>query len=540
MPKSQRSTGLIATTFQLAKKMGSTGLEMLNHVAPNTVGKMTHSPDPEQVIQGQAKERTTAQPLDQQQVPNTASATQLGSSSSASYVDGKKHYDRPQQMLREHLPKVSSQVFGRHYQRVNHITSFVSPEFNDKVSDYVFDRLNDVVAQFSSSSAVLKEVGAKDLAELAKDPARSGRITQALANQNKVMAAAQGGISGISGLLGAALDVPFSIALALRGIYQTGHAYGFELNTEDHLVVEFIFKQIDLSSVAEKQAVLAAIRAFSQMLKNQDMQQLQQLLGSSNNSDYLHKYLLNAEGEMKWAWMRHIPQTSFLANFTPLASLGVGASYSYKLVDEATSHAQRVFSQARLYLNQHPDVDIDALSAFEQSQQQENQAEGAQAKDTQALLEVCMTDEAGTEKKADLVKNETVESVPVENNSLENAPKPEVDPKLETQVTIENVQQSGSTAPVEPVSTDSPATRTSASKDNSVNKNVTAPTTAESATAVTSAAKPRQRTAKKTSAAVEQSAKSTTKSVKTPRSRSKTTAPDANKNEQIDTENNKK
>ncbi len=33
----------------------------------------------------------------------------------------------PQQMLREHLPKVTRQVFGRHFRKVNGIATFISP-----------------------------------------------------------------------------------------------------------------------------------------------------------------------------------------------------------------------------------------------------------------------------------------------------------------------------------------------------------------------------------------------------------------------------
>ncbi len=346
MPKSHRSSGLIATGVQLAKKMGATGLNLFNHAAPDSVSKLNQAPEQEHVIEGQAQEKSTLK--------------QQGSD--------KKHYERPQQMMREHIPQLSSQLLGRHYQKVNHIASFIAPDFNDRISDYLFEHLNDAVSQLSSCTGLLKEVGAKSLDELAKDPERSARISMALSNQNKFWAAAQGGVSGVAGVFGAALDVPFSIALALRGIYQTGRAYGFELNSEDHNVVEYIFKQIDLSSVAEKQAVLAVIRSVSQMLNNQDMQQLQQLLGSSNNPEYLLKWLQDEQGQAKWAWLKQIPQPRFLSKLAPLASAGVGASYSIKLVNQATTQAEHVFSQARQYLLQHPTLELDPLSAYEQSQ----------------------------------------------------------------------------------------------------------------------------------------------------------------------------
>ena len=333
-------SSLIAATLQLAKKVGSTSLEMIQHVAPDTTVKLTEVPDEARVIEGQATQRGERK---------------------------KNHYAAPQQLMREHFPRISSQLLGRHYQKINHVTSFISPGFNDKVADYFFERLNNTVSKLSSSEALLNEVGAKDLIELSKDPARSARISVALCNQNKILAAMQGAASGVTGVLGAAVDIPFSIALALRGIYQTGHAYGFELNAEDHPIVEYVFKQIDLGSVAEKQTVLATIRNMAQVLKEHNLQQLQRLVGSSNDVEYLKKYLVDAQGEFKWAWMQHVPQTSFVAKLAPIANLGVGARYSMQLVEDAGSHAQHIFHHARLYLLEHPETDLDLLSAYQQA-----------------------------------------------------------------------------------------------------------------------------------------------------------------------------
>ncbi len=50
----------------------------------------------------------------------------------------------------------------------------------------------------------------------------------------------------------------------------------------DQDIVQFIFKQIDLGLIAEKQTLLMAIKAISSTLQTHDVSQLQQLLGSSN------------------------------------------------------------------------------------------------------------------------------------------------------------------------------------------------------------------------------------------------------------------
>ncbi|OTG62895.1 EcsC family protein [Acinetobacter silvestris] len=343
----KQSNGLISNVFGVAKKLSQTGISVINHVTPGSVSPLSRSLNDHLIIQGTAREKGAFE---------------------------KKTYDNPQQMMREHLPQMSSQLLGRHYKKLNHIVSFISPDLNDKLSEYFFEKLNDFVAELSSVEAVLKEVGAKSLDELAKDPARAQRISMALANQNKIIASIQGVLTGATGVIGAAIDVPTSLILALRSVYQTGRAYGFELKAEDHAVVEYIFKQIDMGSVAEKQALLAGVRTLSNMLQSHEVNQLQNLLGSSNDVELLKKWIMNEDGLFKWSWLNHLPQFKIFSKLSPLAGMGISAIYSWKLVDDATDKAQTVFSQARQFLIQHPDQDIDTLSAYQQAESMFTQA----------------------------------------------------------------------------------------------------------------------------------------------------------------------
>ena len=52
----------------------------------------------------------------------------------------KKQYDNPQQMIREHLPQVSSQLLGRHYKKINNVASFIDASFitlENNPSDFI-------------------------------------------------------------------------------------------------------------------------------------------------------------------------------------------------------------------------------------------------------------------------------------------------------------------------------------------------------------------------------------------------------------------
>lgn len=340
----KQSNGLILGALGVAKKFSSTGLDLLNHVAPDSVARMNSTLNVDQAIEGGAQTRS----------PFTA-----------------KHYADPQQILKEHLPSVTRQLLGRHYNKVNNVAHFVSPNLSDKISDYFFEHLNQFTNDMSSVDAVLDEAGVRDLEELTQDIDRSKRIAQALGEQNKWIASIQGAISGATGVIGTAVDIPASLMLALRTIYQVGRSYGFDLaKKEDQDVVQHIFKQADLSLIAEKQALILALKALSSTVKTHDLSQLQFLLGSSNDAELLKKLFANEKLQGKWQWLNNIPQMSILdqlTKLTPIASAGVGVVYSRLFVEDVNAKAQEVFSHARLYLLQHRDSTLSTFAAYEKS-----------------------------------------------------------------------------------------------------------------------------------------------------------------------------
>lgn len=340
----KQSNGLISNAFGVAKKFSSTGLDLLNHVAPDSVTKALKPSSSDQVIDGSAKTKS---------------------------VFSVKKYDNPQQMLREHLPNVSRQLLGRRFNTVNNVAHFVSPDLTEKVSNYFYDRLNQFSNQTSSVDAILNEAGAKDLEELTQDVDRSKRISQALGEQNKWIATVQGAVSGASGMLGTAIDIPASLLMALRTIYQVGRSYGFDLSKEDDQeIVQHIFRQIDLSLIAEKQTLLLGLKALSNTLKTHDISQLQAMLGSDNDVSAIKQWLSRHEGEAKWEWMNHLPKISILerlTKLTPLASAGIGAVYSHRFVEDVNQKAQEAFSHARQYLIQHQDSQLSPYAAYEKA-----------------------------------------------------------------------------------------------------------------------------------------------------------------------------
>ena len=279
----------------------------------------------------------------------------------------------PQQLIRVHFPNISKQVFGKHYERVNQVVQFLSPLSMDEVSDYCFQKLHVLSDHLSTVEKILEQTGAQSLTELAGDISRSGRISQALTEQNKWIAGVQGALSGATGLLGLGADIPASLVLALRTIYQIGRAHGFELQQQDQDVVQYIFQQIDLQQIVEKQSLLLGLRTLDDLLVDNDLTSLQHLLGSNNDDEWLKELLFNEKHEFKWQWMNALPKVGALHQITPLISASVSAMYSWQFIADTGQKAQYVFSIARDYLLQHADQNLTVLAAYHAAVAQENQ-----------------------------------------------------------------------------------------------------------------------------------------------------------------------
>lgn len=279
----------------------------------------------------------------------------------------------PQQLIRVHFPNISKQVLGKHYERVNQVVQFLSPLSMDEVSDYCFQKLHVLSDRLSTVDKILEQTGAQSLTELSGDISRSGRISQALTEQNKWIAGVQGALSGATGLLGLGADIPASLVLALRTIYQIGRAHGFELQQQDQDVVQYIFQQIDLQQIVEKQSILLGLRTLDDLLVDNDLTSLQHLLGSNNDDEWLKELLFNEKHEFKWQWMNALPKVSALHQITPLISASVSAMYSWQFIADTGQKAQHVFSIARDYLLRHADQNLTVLAAYHAAIAQQNQ-----------------------------------------------------------------------------------------------------------------------------------------------------------------------
>ena len=304
-----------------SKSLSDMSQTLLKQLAKNSVSRLTKTPE-------------------QQSVINMKTENEVLSKNSTS-----KSPSNASQLFRQQLPGLTRQLLGKRFNTINKLANMVTPSGTfDKASDQILELLADFASTLSDSERILEEAGVDSLAKLEGDTARSGRLARALGEKNRYIGMAQGAISGATGLVGAAADIPLSMILVFRTVYLTGRSYGFELNSrQDRALIFDALSNVDLSLIAEKQAILLGLRSLSTMLGTGNVQGLQTLLGTNHDVDPLIKFLSDENGQLKW---RLSP--SIVNKLSPIIGGAVGAVYNARLLKEVSEGASQVFEQARL------------------------------------------------------------------------------------------------------------------------------------------------------------------------------------------------
>ena len=296
-------------------------------------------------------------------------------------------YEDIHQLFRNQFPTITKQVLGNRYNAVNKYSKFVLPNGLDSAADEVLELLAKAAMALASTERVLAETGAKSIQELQQNVDRSARASSALKEVNKIFAALQGGVSGVAGMVGAVADLPLSVLLALKTIYETGHAYGFELdNEEDQQAVYQVLVKSDLSLIAEKQVLLLGIRNVKNVLATGNYSQLQSFLDSNYSFEGLKDAITAADGQYKWGMLNALGKVKWLRFTTPILGGLVGAFYGSKMIEEVAEKADEVFSHARRYLIENPDQHIAVLEAYKQGYDHQQKVNTLEKNDVSALL----------------------------------------------------------------------------------------------------------------------------------------------------------
>ena len=172
-------------------------------------------------------------------------------------------------------PKLSSVLLGMAFTPATKLVDMVIPQ---SALHAALEAACSVGEKLANPEAIIKQANISHIGELFyANLALCDSLANTTHDRAIAMAAAEGGVTGASGLIGVAVDIPTLMTLALRTIYQTALCYGFELKGEEgRQVVLRIFGVASANSLKEKEAALVSLVAIKQMLQQQTWAQIQQ------------------------------------------------------------------------------------------------------------------------------------------------------------------------------------------------------------------------------------------------------------------------
>lgn len=242
-------------------------------------------------------------------------------------------------------PKLSALLMGMAFTPISRLVDRVIPE---SALHAALEAACAVGEKLASPDSIIRQAQISHIGELFHVDLRvCDQLADRVHDRAIAMAAAEGGVTGASGLVGMALDIPGLMTLALRTIYQTALCYGFELKGEEgrHVVLR-IFSLASANSLREKEAALVSLVAIKQMLLQQSWSQIQQAALATMGKEALVIALRDLAGQLG------INLTKRKAlNIVPVVGAAVGAAVNASFIKDVGWAARRTFQE--MWLLQH-------------------------------------------------------------------------------------------------------------------------------------------------------------------------------------------
>lgn len=284
----------------------------------------------------------------------------------------------PMQVLREQLPQLTRQLLVGRFASVSRLASQVMPhELLDRVTDQVLEQAVQFAELLSGNDALYDELGVLSLSDLRQlELAHADQLADLVANRNRLLGAATGAATGLAGVIGTIADLPLSVILVLRTVYQTAECYGYDLaDVDGRQKIYQVLADTDWSVLVEKQTILLSLVSVQQLLKQGGIAGLQKMVGSAADLEVFEKLLHEIAGSLNL----QLPD-NLAGRALPVAGSVVGAVYSARLINsvaaraQATFRAQRVSSEPprvthaeSVALAPQPETEIDVAAVFAQS-----------------------------------------------------------------------------------------------------------------------------------------------------------------------------
>lgn len=250
------------------------------------------------------------------------------------------------EVFKKHLPTLTKQLGGN---RLNALGQYVAPlipiQAVETATETLFERAADFANSISTTQRIAKRAGVDDIFELRTgDVARCDELVLGVIEENRMIALAEGGVTGATGILGAVVDLPLALILSLRTVYQVAHCYGFDLQGAEGRALAFdALTHSDLEILADKQGVLLALAGMRTVLESGDLRGVERLIGGGSEvaaiggalNEFAEK--LNLRKPARW-----------LSRTMPVMTGAAGATYNVRLIASVAASAQKTFRQARL------------------------------------------------------------------------------------------------------------------------------------------------------------------------------------------------
>lgn len=243
------------------------------------------------------------------------------------------------QTIRQQLPAMfglGSLKGGKTLERFG--GSILPESVKDGVTEFSLDRLAQLAQYLSDSDLPLLHGDTATPRTLA----RADELADLVADRNRLLAAAEGGATGLFSLAGMLIDLPLSLVIALRTIYQTAECYGQDLSGEDGLQqIYAILASIDYASVGQKQTVMAGVASLNAVAASQGgligvLPKLLQSLGDNALTERVAKPFLT----------KLSTRVGFVTRFLPVLGAVTGATYNMQMINSVAAVAQQVFRTA--------------------------------------------------------------------------------------------------------------------------------------------------------------------------------------------------
>jgi hypothetical protein len=193
---------------------------------------------------------------------------------------------------------------------------------------------------------VLRKAGVNSIADVRNtDLERSDRLANEVHNWAIGLATAEGAGTGFFGILGAPVDIPALITLALRTVEKIGLCYGYECNTrQDEDFIMGVLAVAGANTIEEKLSALAALRTIQTMLVKQTWRKIAEAAAKTQLSK--EGAIIGIRSLAKQLSI-NITKRKALAAIPFIGSLVGGSLNAWYLRDVGWS-ARRLFQERRL------------------------------------------------------------------------------------------------------------------------------------------------------------------------------------------------